>query len=83
MHTQHHDLIQTIQRNCHIADARHAGDYTLCVYLLKMREFYRWEKGIRLSDVVISDDVGEWLTQREAVWDALDEQDYAPVIVEW
>lgn len=79
MHTQHHDLIQTIQRNCHIADARHAGDYTLCVYLLKMREFYRWEKGILLSDVVTSDDVGEWLIQREAVWDALDEQDYAPL----
>ncbi|OQX10914.1 MAG: hypothetical protein BWK73_19025 [Thiothrix lacustris] len=79
MHTQHHDLIETIQRNCHIADARHAGDYTLCVYLLKMREFYRWEKRIRLSDVVVSNDVGEWLTQREAVWDALDEQDYAPL----
>ena len=41
MHQQHRDLIQTVQRNCHIADARHAGDYTLCVYLLKMREFYR------------------------------------------
>ena len=79
MHQQHRDLIQTVQRNCHIADARHAGDYTLCVYLLKMREFYRWEKGIRLSDVVTSDDVGEWLTQREAIWDALDEQDYDPL----
>jgi hypothetical protein len=79
MHTQHQDLIQTVQRNCHIADARHAGDYTLCVYLLKMREFFRWEQGIRLSDVVTSDDVGEWLTQREAVWDELDDQDYAPL----
>ncbi|MBJ6609347.1 MAG: hypothetical protein JG718_03230 [Candidatus Thiothrix moscowensis] len=79
MHEQHSDLITAVQRNCHIADARHAGDYTLCVYLLKMREFYRWEKGILLSEVVTSDDVGEWLTQREAVWDALDEQDYAPL----
>ena len=79
MHTQHQDLIQAVQRNCHIADARHAGDYTLCVYLLKMREFFRWEKGIRLSDVVTSDDVGEWLTQREAIWDELDAQDYAPL----
>ena len=26
-----------------------------------MREFYRWEKGILLSEVVTSDDVGEWL----------------------
>lgn len=73
----HHELIQTVQRNCHIADARHAGDYTLCVYLLKMREFYRWERGVSFQQVLTSDDVGDWLTQREAVWNDLDEHDYA------
>lgn len=78
---QHSDLIQTVQRNCHIADARYAGEYTLCVYLLKMREFYRWEKGIGFQQTVTSDDVGEWLTQREAVWDELDDQDYARLLV--
>lgn len=78
---QHSDLIQTVQRNCHIADARYAGEYTLCVYLLKMREFYRWEKGIGFQQMVTSDDVGEWLTQREAVWDELDNQDYARLLV--
>jgi hypothetical protein len=24
-------LLSAVQRNCHISDARHAGDYTLCV----------------------------------------------------
>lgn len=81
MHKQHHDLIETVQRNCHIADARHAGDYTLCVYLLKMREFYRWEKGAGFRQVLTSDDVGDWLTQREAIWNALDEQEYAPLSI--
>lgn len=76
---QHHDLIQAVQRNCHIADARHAGDYTLCVYLLKMREFYRWEQGVGFQQVLTSEDVGDWLTQREAVWDALDEQAFVPL----
>lgn len=79
MHQQHNDLIQTVQRNCHIADARHAGDYTLCVYLLKMREFYRWEQGVSFQQILTSDDVGDWLTGREAVWNELDEQDYAPI----
>ncbi|MFN3785876.1 MAG: hypothetical protein ACK4RS_03445, partial [Thiothrix sp.] len=68
----HHELIQTVQRNCHIADARHAGDYTLCIYLLKMREFYRWEHGISFQQVLTSDDVGDWLTRREAMWNTLD-----------
>lgn len=69
-------LIDTVQHNCHIADARHAGDYTLCVYLLKMREMYRWEQGIDFKTLLTTDDVGEWLTQRESVWDDVEEQDY-------
>lgn len=77
---QHHnELIQTVQENCHIADARHAGDYTLCVYLLKMREFYRWEKGLGFQHTLTSDDVGDWLTQREEIWNDLEEQEYRPL----
>ena len=53
-------IIDTVQHNCHIADARHAGDYTLCVYLLKMREMYRWEQGIDFTTMLTTDDVGDW-----------------------
>jgi hypothetical protein len=42
-------LVQAVQTNCHIADARHAADLTLCTYLLQMREFYRWEQGLPLG----------------------------------
>ena len=31
-------LVNTVQKNCHISDARHAGDFTLCIFLLKMME---------------------------------------------
>ena len=70
------EIINTIQHNCHIADARHAGDYTLCVYLLKMREMYRWEQGIDFKTMLTTDDVGDWLTEREGVWDDIEEQEY-------
>jgi len=69
-------LIDNVQRNCHISDARHAGNYTLCVYLLKMREFYRWEHQYAFSDKLSTDDVGDWLSQREALWDELENEDY-------
>ena len=36
-------LAAVVQRNCDISDARYAGDYGLCTFLLKMREYYRWE----------------------------------------
>ena len=39
-------LVDAVQTNCDIADARHAADLPLCIYLLQMREFYRWEHGL-------------------------------------
>ncbi len=74
-------IIDTVQHNCHIADARHAGDYTLCVYLLKMREMYRWEKGIDFKTQLTTDDVGDWLTEREGLWDDVEEQEYQPLSI--
>ncbi len=75
-------LIDTVQRNCHISDARHAGNYTLCVYLLKMREFYRWEKSHRFCAELSTDDIGQWLNQREELWDSLEHEDYAPLPID-
>lgn len=64
-------LIAAVQRNCHIADARHAREMTLCTYLLEMREFYRWEQGIPLGDPLARPEVGVWLSAREALWEGL------------
>ncbi|MDJ0778193.1 MAG: hypothetical protein QNJ85_10040 [Gammaproteobacteria bacterium] len=69
-------LLSAVQRNCHISDARHAGDYTLCVYLLKMREYYRWEKGYRFDDSVCQSDVGDWLRERESLWERIEDEPF-------
>lgn len=66
-------LVGAVQRNCHISDARHARDKTLCIYLLEMREFFRWEKGIPLSQIPSKDELGDWMIRREALWDELED----------
>ena len=66
-------LTHSIQHNCHISDAQYAGNYTMCIFLLKMREYYRWEKGIPLSHPLPRQDVGNWLTAREEYWEDLHE----------
>lgn len=73
------NLINTVQTNCHISDARHAGNYTLCVYLLKMREFYRWEKHYDFGASLNKDEIGNWLTERESLWEQLENTDYQPL----
>jgi hypothetical protein len=73
------ELVAAVQHNCHIADARHAREMTLCTYLLEMREFYRWEAGIPLGDSLARPQVGTWLTAREALWETLGEADFDPL----
>lgn len=72
-------LTQRIQHNCHISDAQYAGHYTMCIFLLKMREYYRWEKGIPLSHPLPRKEVGEWLIEREQFWDDLDSKPLSPL----
>jgi hypothetical protein len=62
-------LVQAVRTNCHIADARHAADLTLCNYLLQMREFFRWERGLPFGATLSRAEVGEWIAAREALWD--------------
>lgn len=69
-------LCQTVQRNCDISDSQYAQRYGLCTYLLKMRELYRWEKKLPLTARLSNGDIGDWLTEREALWESLENQDY-------
>jgi len=67
-------LSETVQRNCHISDAFHAGNYSMCTFLLKMREYYRWEQKIPLSQPLPKDKLGTWLVDRESSWEEITSQ---------
>lgn len=75
-------LIETVQQNCHLSDAHHARDYSLCIYLLKMREFYRWEQGIAFSDTLPKGPLGEWLTARERLWEQIQHEEFRPLALD-
>lgn len=72
-------LIDTVQKNCTIADARHARDMTMCTFLLEMREYYRWEMEIPYGARLPKDELGDWLNARESLWNAVEEEDFAPL----
>jgi hypothetical protein len=74
-------LVRAVQANCHIADARHASDLSLCIYLLQMREFYRWERGLPFGASLERTSVGQWLAQREALWAGVEGQAYETLLI--
>lgn len=72
-------LIDTVQKNCTITDARHARDMTMCTFLLEMREYFRWEMEIPFHARVPKDELGDWLNARENIWNTVEEEDFAPL----
>jgi hypothetical protein len=75
-------LRDNVQHNCDISDARFASDFTMCVYLLKMREYFRWEKGYSYESILPQQELGEWLKQREQHWETLEEQPFVPLEID-
>lgn len=71
--------IDAVQRNCDVADARHARDAALCTYLLAMREQFRWEHELPLTVAPPRAELGRWMTEREALWEDLESSAFAPV----
>jgi len=72
-------LIDTVQKNCTITDARHARDMTMCTFLLEMREYFRWEMEIPFHARVPKDELGDWLNARENIWNTVEEEEFAPL----
>lgn len=65
-------IVSAVQKNCHISDAQFAGDLTLCTFLLKMRELYRWEHDIPLTQEMPKSAVGDWMNERQRLWDQVE-----------
>jgi hypothetical protein len=73
--------LEAVRTNCHISDARFATEYTLCVYLLKMREYFRWEHELPFNAALPHDELTAWLTRREAHWEQLEQRDFTDIPV--
>lgn len=76
------DLSRTVQENCDIADAQHDVSYSLCVYLMKMREYFRWERSLPFAAKLAREDVGEWLMAREQYWESLEHRDFRQLTID-
>lgn len=75
-------LCAVVQRNGDIADANCADEYTLCTYLLKMREYYRWSEGFGTDITLSHSELGSWIDARERLWEDLEDESYEPIVID-
>ncbi|MBI5579967.1 MAG: hypothetical protein HY895_12490 [Deltaproteobacteria bacterium] len=70
-------LIRQVRYNCDISDARHAGMFSICGLALRLRDLFKWEKGLAPWDEGDPAEVLEWIGVREDRWETLAGSDFA------
>ncbi len=75
-------LMQTVQRNCDISDAKDNGIYSLCTLVLKLRNRYKWEKDMLPWNEPEPADLLDWIEERENFWETISDKSYAPLPVD-
>ena len=69
-----HEIQKTVQKNCDLIDAESGQNYGLCIYLLKMRDYYRWHNRIPLHDDIENESVHKWIAEIEEYWESISGQ---------
>ncbi len=72
-------LVHRIQYNCDISDARDHGIYSMCTMVLKLRNLYKWEKGLEPWEEPESADLLDWIEAKENYWATLSEASFRPL----
>ena len=76
---QDSSIMQDIQHNCNISDARDHGIYTMCTMVLKLRNLYKWENGLEPWQEPESADLLDWIEAKENYWQTIAEEPYRPL----
>jgi len=76
---QINDVTDQVLGNCNIADAQHAGLYSICSLALRLRDLYKWEN--RLDPWIENDpsEVLKWIGDKEETWETLADKDFEDI----
>ncbi len=74
-------FIHEIQHNCDISDARDHGIYTMCTMVLKLRNLYKWEKGLQPWEEPESADLLDWIEAKENYWARIADEPFSSLAV--
>lgn len=75
------EIADQVLRNCAISDSRYAGNYSVCGLAMRLRDLYKWEKGL---EPWVEEDPSillEWIGRKEEQWDSLAECDLVDIAI--
>ena len=75
-------LLRQVRRNCDISDARYAGMFSICGLALRLRDLFKWERGLSPWEEGDPAEVLDWIGAREERWETLAQADFEPLAVD-
>jgi hypothetical protein len=72
-------LQKQIMLNCRISDGRYGGVFSLCGFLLRMRDYYKWEVNIDPWEEPDYQDLLQWVENKETLWEETAIQELSPL----
>jgi hypothetical protein len=69
-------LSREVLYNCDVSDARHAGIYSVCGLAMRLRDLYKWERGLAPWQEDEAAQVLDWIGVKENMWETLLEADF-------
>jgi hypothetical protein len=70
------DITRQVLYNCNISDAYHAGMFSICGLALRLRDLYKWEKGLPAWEESDSAKVLGWIETKETQWESYPENGF-------
>jgi len=72
-------LIDSIQFNCDLSDAKDNGIYSMCTLFLRLRNLYKWQHGLDPWQEAEPKDLLAWIEKKEEQWLASHNQPFKPL----
>jgi len=66
-------LRNDIKFNCDVSDAQYWGYFSVCGLLMRYRDLFRSEKGLKPWTVIEREEIGRWIADKESRWPDLEE----------
>jgi hypothetical protein len=74
-------LLRDIKFNCDVSDAQFWGYYSVCGLLMRYRDLFRSEKGLKPWADIRRDEIGAWIGQKESRWPELEPQAFRELTI--
>lgn len=74
-------LLTDIKFNCDVSDAQFWGYFSVCGLLMRYRDLFRSEKGLKPWAEINREEIMSWISSKEARWPELEEQGYRDLTI--